>query len=252
MTDPTGRFSDRVQTYVRARPGYPPEVVDALRERTGLGPGTVVADVGAGTGIFTRLLEATGAHVHAVEPNEAMLAALIASLAPGSQVRTHRRPAEATNLASASVDLVTAAQAFHWFDRDGAGREFRRILRPGGAVAIVWNGRVTTTPFTTGYDALLRRWATDLGQVDHRQIPREAIVEFFGGGPVERLELENHQVLDREGMRDRLLSSSYAPAAGHPDHGPMLADLDRLVDAHAVDGHVRLEYRTELYLGRFA
>ena len=252
VTDPTRRFSDRVDTYVRARPGYPAEVVDVLRERAGLGPGSVVADVGAGTGIFTRLLAATGARVHAVEPNEAMLAALIESLGPTSTVRTHRRPAEATNLSPASIDLITAAQAFHWFDRDAVGAEFRRILRPTGAVAIIWNGRVTTTPFTVGYEELLRRWATDLGQVDHRQIPREDVAAFFRGGPVEVVEVDNHQLLDRGGLRDRLLSSSYAPPPGHPDHEPMLADLDRLFDAHAVDGQVRLEYRTELHLGRFA
>lgn len=252
MTDPTQRFSDRVEAYVRARPGYPPELVDALRTRAGLGPGSVVADVGAGTGIFTRLLEATGARVHAVEPNEAMLAALISSLGPSSTVRTHRRPAEATNLSAASIDLVTAAQAFHWFDREAVGREFRRILRPGGAVAIIWNSRVTTTPVTVAYDEMLRRWATDLGEVDHRLIPREAVVDFFAGGPVELIELDHHQVLDRTGLRDRLLSTSYAPPPGHPGHGPMLADLDRLFDAHAVDGVVRHEYRTALHLGRFA
>ncbi len=252
MSDPTQRFSDRVETYVRARPGYPPAIIDLLRDRAGLGPGCVVADLGAGTGIFTRLLEAAGAHVHAVEPNEKMLAALIGSLAPGSTVRTHRRPAEATNLAASSIDLVTAAQAFHWFDRDAVGREMRRILRPGGAVAIIWNGRVTTTPFTAAYDALLRRWATDLGQVDHRQIPREQLREFFAPGPHELHELDNHQVLDRVGLRGRLLSTSYAPPPGHPDHEGMLADLDALFDAHARDGAVRLDYRTELHLGRFA
>lgn len=252
MSDPTRRFSDRVRTYVRARPGYPPEVIQALRDRVGLGPGTVVADVGAGTGIFTRLLAATGARVHAVEPNEAMLGALIESLGHTSNVRTHRRPAEATNLSPASIDLVTAAQAFHWFDREAVGTEFRRILRPGGSVAIIWNGRTTGTPFAAAYDDLLRRWATDLGEVDHRLIPRDAVVEFFGGGPVELVEVDNHQLLDHQGLRDRLLSSSYAPAPGHPDHLPMLADLDRLFEAHATEGLVRLDYTTELHLGRFA
>src|SRR5665647_3014809 len=104
--DATTRFTDRVDAYVRARPDYPVAVIELLRTYAGLGPGTVVADVGAGTGILTRMFARTGATVHAVEPNGPMLAALIAELDPSSTVRTHRRPAEATNLSDASIDLI--------------------------------------------------------------------------------------------------------------------------------------------------
>jgi len=246
----TARFSDRVDTYVRARPGYPAEVGELLRDRVGLGPGCIVADLGAGTGIFTRLLLAAGATVHAVEPNEPMLARLVADTVHGS-LRAHRAPAEATGLSTASIDLVTAAQAFHWFDQAAAGREFRRILRPGGAVALVWNDRAATTPFLQEYEALVRRWATDYPRVDHRRITPEVIEAFFAPGRVEVHHVDHHQRLDREGIRDRLLSSSYAPPPGHPDHEPMLAELTALFDRYAAAGTVRFAYRTDVHLGWF-
>ena len=251
--DATTRFADRVDAYVRARPDYPVAVIELLRTHAGLGPGTVVADVGAGTGILTRMLARTGATVHAVEPNGPMLAALIAELDPSSTVRTHRRPAEATNLSDAGIDLITAAQAFHWFDRDAARSEFRRILRPSGWVALIWNSRQTdSSPFMAGYQGLLDRWAPDHRVVNHQNVDASAIEEFFSPGSVRRHTADHHQVLDVDGVCDRLLSSSYAPPAGHPDHEPMLADLRTLVQRHGEDGAIRFEYLTEVYLGRFA
>lgn len=250
--DPTVRFSDRVGAYVAARPGYPPGVVATLAARAGLGEGTVVADVGAGTGIFTALLMGTGARVHAVEPNAPMRDALVAGLQGRAGLTVHEGTAEATGLPAGSVDLVTAAQAFHWFDVVAARRECARILRPGGLVALVWNNRVDdTTPFVRAYEELLRRRGTDYAAVDHRRNQDERLSAFFGpGAPMERHGFDNHQVLDAAGLRARLLSSSYAPLAGHPDHEPMLAELDAIVDAHGHDGRVVLEYRTELVLGR--
>lgn len=252
MNDPTQRFSDRVATYVRARPGYPDGVVTALRAHAGLGTGTVVADVGAGTGIFTRVLLAAGAVVVAVEPNAPMREQLVADLGGDPRLRVRDARAEATGLAAASVDLVTAAQAFHWFDRAAAGAEFRRILRPGGSLALVWNERLTDAPFMAGYEAFLQRWATDLAAVDHRRTSPSDIAGFFAPWPVTHVALDNEQVLDRAGLRDRFLSSSYAPGPGHPDHVAALAALDALVDAHAVDGVVHFGYRTDVYVGRFA
>lgn len=253
-SDPTGRFSDRVEAYVAARPGYPPSVVATLAAGAGLGPGTDVADLGAGTGIFTAALLGTGARVHAVEPNGPMRAALVELLAGHSGLVVHDGWAEATGLGRGSVDLVTAAQAFHWFDVAAVRAECARILRPGGTVALVWNTRLDdTTAFGRAYEELLRRRGTDYGEVDHRRNQDERIVAFFGpGAELERHAFDNRQVLDGAGLRTRLLSSSYAPLPGHPDHGPMLAELDAVVAAHGTDGWVTLEYRTELTVGRLA
>lgn len=250
--DATTRFADRVDAYVRARPGYPTDVIELLRAQPGLSPQSTVADVGAGTGIFTRLLLETGATVHAIEPNGPMREALVAALGANPRLSAHDAPAEATGLPDASVDLITAAQAFHWFDRDKAGREFRRIVRPGGAIALVWNTRLDdTTPFLAAYEQMLRRWSPDYRAVNHRNVGLESIEPFFAPGGVERHTFDYHQVFDFEGLRGRLLSSSYAPAAGHPNHEPMLAELRAIFERHQNASTVRFEYRTEVYLGRF-
>ena len=249
--DATSRFANRVDAYVRTRPGYPAGVVELLRARVGLGPGTVVADLGAGTGIFTRQLLESGATVHAVEPNGAMREALLAALGTHPRLVTHGTPAEATGLPSASLDLITAAQAFHWFDRAAAAQEFRRTLRPGGAVALIWNTRLEdTSAFLVAYEKLLRRWSPDYRAVDHRHVGPGTLEPVFVPGELECHTFDHHQVFDYEGMRGRLLSSSYAPAAGHPNHEPMLADLRAAFDRHHDSGTVRIDYRTEVYLGR--
>jgi SAM-dependent methyltransferase len=253
-SDATARFANRVGDYVKTRPGYPPEVLAVLRERAGLGPTSVVADIGAGTGIFTRtLLEAGVGVVYAVEPNAPMHAALIEALGDDPRLRTHEGTAENTGLRSASIDLIVAAQAFHWFERDKTRAEFQRILRPRGTVALIWNSRRDdATPFLIAYEKMLRRWSPDYAQVNHRNVGLDTIAPFFAPGPVERHVFPSQQVFDFEGVGRRLLSSSYAPASGHPNHEPMLVELRAIFDAHHQSGRVRFEYETEVYLGRFA
>jgi len=250
--DATARFANRVDAYVRARPGYPPGVIELLRERAGLGAASTVADIGAGTGIFTRLLLETCAAVHAIEPNGPMRDALVAALGAYPRLHAHDAPAETTGLPETSIDLITAAQAFHWFDRDKAGREFRRILRPGGTVALIWNTRLEdTTPFLAAYEQMLRRWSPDYRAVNHRHVGLATIAPFFAHGRVECHTFDYHQVFDLEGLRGRLLSSSYAPAEGHANHEPMLTELRAIFARHQESGTVRFDYRTEAYLGRF-
>lgn len=250
--DATERFGNRVTDYVRSRPGYPPEVIELLRQRCGLSPTSIVADVGAGTGIFTRLLLEAGAGVvYAVEPNGPMHEALIAALGQDVRLRTHAGTAEHTGLSRASVDLIVAAQAFHWFDREKTRVEFARILRPRGWVALVWNTRrEDTARFLRAYEELLRRWSPDYLQVNHRRVGLETITPFFAPDPVERHTFSTHQEFDFEGVRGRLLSSSYAPGPEHPHHQPMLAALREIFDANQAEGRVRFEYETEVYLGR--
>ncbi|HSL83699.1 MAG TPA: class I SAM-dependent methyltransferase [Thermoanaerobaculia bacterium] len=251
--DPTRRFSDRVADYVRYRPGYPEALLRALVEETGLGPGSRVADVGSGTGISTELLLRSGCTVFAVEPNDAMRAAAEARLSSEPRFRSVAGTAEATGLPDAGADLVAAGQAFHWFDRERFRTECRRILRPapgGGRVALFWNSRQTgPTPFLRDYEALLRRFGTDYERVDHLRLGPADFEPFFGGPYLSR-RFPNRQVFDFEGLRGRLLSSSYTPGPGHPDHAPMLAELRRLFDRHQEGGRVRFEYDTELHLGR--
>jgi len=251
MTDPTRRFSDRVDAYVKYRPSYPAAVLEILRARCGLTAATSVADIGSGTGLLTGLFLNNGNPVFAVEPNPEMRAAGERLLAHQDGFTSVPGTAEATTLPDHSIDLVTSGQAFHWFDRAAAGVEFARILRPGGWVALIWNERETeTTPFLRAYETLLHTYATDYAQVDHRQIDDVLLADFFSPQPMTLETLQNRQDFDLDGVRGRLLSSSYAPAAGHPNHDPMLAELARLFAAHAVDGRVAFTYTTKVYLGR--
>ena len=249
-SDATQRFSDRVADYAAHRPRYPAAVYDVLRERVGLRRGSTVADVGSGTGIFCEPLLDMGCVVYGVEPNEAMRREAERALGPLSRsFHSIAGTAEATTLTDRSVDLVVAAQAFHWFDPPKAAAECRRILRPGAPAAMVWNKRETdASPFLRDYEALLNEFGTDYATVRHDRKEPDRLARFFARG-YERVTFPNAQRLDLAGLRGRLLSSSYTPAAGDPRRAPMLAALDRVFERHQRDGAVTIDYETELYLG---
>ncbi len=247
--DPTGRFSDRVANYVAYRPGYPDALVEALRVEVGLSATSTVADIGSGTGISTELLLRIGCVVYAVEPNAAMRQAAEARLSTDTRFHSVAARAESTTLESASVDAIAAGQAFHWFDRDQTRHEFARILRPSGVVALFWNTRrADGTPFLRAYEQLLREYGTDYAQVNHRHVDAASLRAFFDGHWESRV-FTQEQVFDFDGIRGRLLSSSYVPAPGQPMHAAMLDALRRIFDAHQQDGRVRLDYDTELFFG---
>ncbi|HEU0012218.1 MAG TPA: methyltransferase domain-containing protein [Longimicrobium sp.] len=238
--------------YVRSRPGYPPGVLEVLRRETGLAPEHVVADVGSGTGISTLPFLENGNAVLAVEPNDEMRGAAEESLAAHPRFRSVAGTAEDTTLPDAGVDYVVAGQAFHWFDVPRARAEFRRILRPGGWVVLLWNSRrVDSTPFLRAYEEMLVEHGTDYMRVNHQNIAPEAIAAFYGG-PHALRKVPNEQVFDLEGLRARVLSSSYTPDEGHPGHAAMMRTLDRIFREHAEDGVVRFEYDTEVWFGRLA
>ncbi len=248
--DPTRRFSNRVVDYVRYRPHYPDTLQRTLRDRAGLWPGSVVADVGSGTGISSRMFLDLGCTVHAVEPNADMRRAAEQWLGGRHSFHSVDARAEDTTLPEASVDLIAAGQAFHWFDPVKAKKQFARILKPGGHVALFWNTRRTGgTAFMRAYEALLKRFGTDYQQVPRS--PSSLGLDGLFDQPCERHVFDHHQMLDLTSLRGRLLSSSYSPAEGHPNHIPMLAELERMFRTHAENGSVRIEYDTELYVGCF-
>jgi SAM-dependent methyltransferase len=247
----TERFSDRVEDYVRYRPDYPPALLDWLRREHGVNPSWVVADVGAGTGISTKMFLDAGHRVTAVEPNAPMREAAQRWLADYEGFRAVDGRADATGLDDASVALVSVAQAFHWFDPEPTRREFARILRPGGLAAIWWNSRrLLGTPFLEGYERLLKTYGMDYTSVAERYADEAWMRAWFGAGFRGTASFEHGQRLDFDALRGRLMSSSYAPRAGHPNHEPMLAALRELFDACAgEDGLIGFDYDTRVYVG---
>jgi ubiquinone/menaquinone biosynthesis C-methylase UbiE len=246
--DSKERFSDRVENYVRFRPGYPAQVVDVLKKECGLTRDSVVADIASGTGIFTRLLLENGNRVFGVEPNADMRQAGEEYLAKYPNFTSVVGTAESTGLPNQSVDLITAAQAAHWFDREKARREFQRILKPKGYVALIWNDRrLEANAFDHDYEQMVLKYGTDYTDVKRFG---KAADQFFSSFKFNLRVLTNFQDFDYEALEGRLLSSSYAPQAGHPSHAPMLEELRRIFDAHQSGGKIRMEYDTKLYFAR--
>lgn len=250
MRDPTQRFSDRVESYDRYRPGYPAEILGPLREAGLLPTGGRVADIGSGTGKLAEVFLRAGCRVVGVEPNEPMRRAgdaLAETFAAFSSVEGR---AERTTLPDASVDLVAAGQAFHWFDAAAARREFARILRPGGGAALVWNDRDTErTEFMRAYEALLLEHCPEYHEVGHKQYDERRLAEFFAPRPMTTASFPYRQALDWEGVAGRLMSSSYVPTSGAANEA-LMRGCREAFERCARGGRVVFEYDTRMYFGR--
>lgn len=249
MTEVTRRFDGRADDYDRARPRYPNAAIDEVRRIAGLS-NDVVVDLGAGTGLSTIRFVEAGDRAILVEPNPAMAA--LASERFGDRARVVVARAEETTLDDDVAALVVAAQAFHWFEPEAVAKETRRILAPGGHVALFWNERrLVGTPFLEAYDAFLLEWGTDYEAVRKTYQSQDAMRAMFGGPPPEPVLFENEQALDREGLHQRIASCSYIPGADHPRFEAMKAAIDALFDDHA-DGVVKLVYDTTVYVARIS
>jgi SAM-dependent methyltransferase len=252
VKDSTQRFSSRVENYVRYRPAYPPAVLDLLKSECGLTAASVIADIAFGTGIFTRMLLENGNRVFGVEPNADMRKAGEEFLRGYSQFTSVAGTAEATTLEDHSVDLITAAQAAHWFDREKARREFIRICRPGGWTVLLWNERRTgSTAFLRDYEQLLLEYGTDYQEVRYERTIQQ-IETFFAPSPFQLRIFDYQQEFDYPGLEGRLLSSSFTPQEGNPSHAPMLRELRRIFDVHQVNDRVVFEYDTRVYFGQLS
>jgi len=249
--DPAARFSDRAEDYVKYRPHYLPDVVRALQEACGLRREHLIADVGCGTGLLAKIFLESGNRVIGVEPNREMRLAGEEYLASYPNFSMVDGSAEATTLPDASVDFVIAGQAFHWFRPPEARIEFARIVKPQGWAVLVWHDRDTeSTPFLRAYEDFVRRHSTDYEQVTHKYLASYAALEhFFDPNEMKLILQHNQQRLDLDGLRGRLLSSSYIPKSGER-YDAMSRELPQLFSAHAAEGRVVLEYDTKIYYGR--
>ena len=251
--DSVRRFDDRVADYVAARPGYPREVVTLL-EAQGLPAGATVADIGSGTGKLSEVFLAAGHRVIGVEPNDAMRAAAAGVLGGQPRWRQQTGRADATGLADASVDAVVAGQAFHWFEPEATRREWTRILRPRGLVALIWNDRRREgCPILEDYDRLLTEHCSEYGEALRRAPAESALAAFFAPGTMHESRFANAQRLGWEGLRARALSASYVPREG-PVHESFFAGLRESFDHHATGSGpaavVDLLYDTRVFWGR--
>lgn len=247
--DNTARFTDRVKTYVQARPDYPSSLLSYLSETLGLQSDWTVADVGSGTGLLSRLFLEAGCTLVGIEPNEAMRAAGESQLAGYQRFRSLPDRAEQLSLPDHSIDLVTAGQAFHWFDPVAARREFSRVLRGRAPVALVWNDRNDDSPLEQGYLALMLEFAPDYQSLRLDPSSDELLAQFFAPATMHTATFDREQWLDQAGLLARVTSSSCAPLPDDPSYPAMKARLDQLFQDHQQDGRVRLSYTTRLYWG---
>ena len=250
IRDPTERFSDRVSDYIKYRPHYSPDVVKALQQACVLTPEHVIADVGCGTGLLAEILLENGNTVIGVEPNLEMRKAGEQYLSQFASFRMVAGSAESTTLPDASLDFVVAAQAFHWFRPELTRKEFSRILKPGGWAVLIWHDRDTeSTSFLRAYEDFLVRYATDYTLVAHNKVANYgALKQFYSPSPMQLIVQHTRQQFDFEGLRGRLLSSSYAPREGAAAEA-MLRELPELFSRYAQHGQVILEYATTIYYG---
>lgn len=251
MSNTVERFSNRVENYVKYRPTYPPEVLQFLRGELGLQASSIVADIGSGPGISAKIFLENGCRVYGVEPNAAMRAAAAEFLRGFPNFKSVDGTAENTTLPDRSVDFVTAAQAFHWFDAKRARTEFERVLKPGGAVVLLWNERrLDADDFHREYEKFLLEFGKDYTGVRHENVTDDHLREFFGGDfGVARF--ANEQVFDLAGLRGRVLSSSYMPTESDARFAAMIKSLESLFTKHRENGRITVRYDTGLYYGRF-
>ncbi len=250
MKNSVDRFSDRVESYIRYRPGYPQELLDYLFEACNLDKDSSVADIGSGTGIFTRLLLDKQLWVSAVEPNAEMRQAAEAQLAEYHAYKSISGTAEATQLQSSSIDLITVAQAFHWFDWQAAMAEFKRILKPEGKLALVWNRRDLGDPFQQAYENMLVKLAPEYGLVNHMNIEDEKIRILFSVNSFRQKTFRYTQNFDCEGFLGRMQSSSYSPTTGSDELAELNQAAVALFDKFEVNGKISFEYCSHIYLGQ--
>lgn len=248
--DALNRFSNRVDNYIKFRPDYPVEILSFLKQKGFLKNESVIADIGSGTGISAELFLKEGNVVFGVEPNKEMREAGERLLSGYKNFKSVDATAENTSLENNSVDLIIAGQAFHWFDKEKCREEFKRILKPSGIVVLMWNDRRTdTTQFLQAYEDFIKMFATDYLQVNHKNIDEKIFNSFFKN----HYKMEsflNYQYFDLEGLKGRILSSSYMPAEGHKDFDFMMSVLKKIYTRFQEEGKVTIEYDTKIYYGK--
>lgn len=251
MMDSDRIFTRKVTDYIASRPDYPAALYDCLRMEAPLSPGAEIADVGAGTGLFTRGLVERGYRVIAVEPNAEMRMAAD-DLLRGNFPNYRSLPgsAESTTIRAGSVDLVTVAHAFHWFVAEKAKCEFLRVLRPPGKVVLIWNDRVLTDPLHVSLNRILCQYGGKkrnalMAHEERRDVPR-----FFGERAPREFSWPHECWLDEAALVSLVFSRSYMPGRESAEGVEVRKRVNHIYRQHAEEGRVRVRYTTVAYIGR--
>ena len=250
MIDNTKRFSDRVENYVKYRPGYPGEIISLLADATDLNKNSRIADIGSGTGKLTEVFINSGYAVDGVEPNDEMRLAAEAQFQNKSLFRSINGSAENTSLEADLYSHVVVGQAFHWFDPILAKQEFKRVLISDGWVILVWNERDIESPFLSDYEVFLHEHAVKYSEVVHRNVDESVLDAFYEPFSYDVESLSTHQLFDFDGILGRYQSSSYAYKEGDEEFPVAKEALQVLFEKHEQNDQIQMEYLTNIYYGR--
>ncbi|GAB1857632.1 class I SAM-dependent methyltransferase [Flavobacteriaceae bacterium MHTCC 0001] len=250
IKDNTKRFSDRVENYVKYRPGYPKEIIPFLEKVTDLTVDSKIADIGSGTGKCTEIFLDSGYEVAGVEPNLEMRMAAEALFEQQPLFKSIKGSAEDTSLEAESYSHIIAGQAFHWFDPALAKKEFQRILTSGGWVVLIWNERDVQSPFLADYELFLHEHAVKYSEVVHRNIDENAFETFYEPFSYDIKSIPSYQLFDFEGILGRYLSSSYAYNEGEKPFEAAKEGLQVLFEKHKENNTIKMEYLTNIYYGQ--
>jgi ubiquinone/menaquinone biosynthesis C-methylase UbiE len=248
---PTTRFTNTVEHYQKHRPSYPDAVLKLLAQYVVPTSHTACADIGSGTGILSELLLATGYTVYGIEPNTAMRQAAGNKLAAYKNFHSIAGSAEQTHLPNQSIALITAAQAFHWFDINNTKTEFKRILQPQGKVALIWNLRdKQASNFMQAYENLWLKYGENYQKVAAEYFPFESLNKFFATDTMQVSFFPSSQQYDLEGLKGRILSASYCPKKDTKNFDLLMQAGAKLFAEEQQQGQITMHYQTVIYLGQ--
>lgn len=245
--DNTKKFSGKADVYQKARPNYAQAMLDFIAQTWQIGAGSFVADIGSGTGIFTRQLLGLGARVYGVEPNADMRAKAEELLGGNPHFVSIIGTAEQTTLPDHSFHLVTAAAAFHWFDAQRFKLECERILLPGAPVVLAWNEVEMSAEINRGRERIFKKYCPNFNGFSGGNDEEDKIKKAFFDGAIQEKHFPNPLSYDRQTFINRALSGSYSLLETGPGYESYLEELGELFDQHAVDGQIVLPQDSVIY-----
>jgi SAM-dependent methyltransferase len=248
--DSISRFNNKVENYIKYRPGYPEEITDFLKKENVLNSKSVVADIGSGTGKLTELFLKNRNEVFGIEPNDEMRLAAEKLFEKYNNFRSVNGKTKNTKLYDNSIDVITAGQSFHWFNNDMTRKEFKRILKPGGCVVLIWNNRSeNVSEFMKDFSQLLNNLETDYQEVKHENLNDNDFKRFFGTSNYQIKSYDNSQLINYNSLEGGILSRSYVPTEGRA-YSNMIRELKEIFEKHNIDGKIKIEYKTNIYFSK--